>query len=266
MTFLYSQFLKVYMLKEIQMVTTTDIPADEFKLALISQDAIDAQKASPSGAGDFTKNSCLATFSMLQEQGAEVQSLNYEPGGKAIEFTKTYSNFNPEVDEKYSDGLPRIFYDLNRSVNFGTASEPVQFTTGGAIIYRVSDGLLMAYYQFADPVEVDGTFSLTWGGQHVLSVKSDIYNTEEGSSVSTIDTELSTTSNNPVSNKAITQALLNLGTRLGLKVKDSQNNDDDITDAGQAIYSSGSLDELNSLSQEQLTDIFNAAIREISEG
>jgi len=267
MNLLYSQFLKAYMKKSINLVSTLEVPADTFKLALVSQEAIEAQTQVPTGAGDFTKNTCLAKFQDLQDQGAEVESENYEPGGQEVIFTKTIGNFGEDDDEvqNYSDGLPRIFYNLNRSVTFGTQSAPVKFTAGGAIIYRVSDGLLIAYYQFPDPAEVNGTFSLTWGGKHVMAVKMDVYDTNQGSSVSVVDTELNTTSNNPISNKAITQALINLGTRLGLKIKNNTSDDDDIDSAGEAINSqTGSLDELSTLTKEELGAIFSEIISEVS--
>ena len=267
MNLLYSQFLKAYMTKSINLVATPDEPADIFKLALINQDAIDAQITEPTGAGNFTKNICLSKFQDLQEQGAEVESVNYEPGGKEVVFTKTTGNFGDAEDEvqEYSDGLPRIFYNLNKAINFGTQSAPVRFTAGGAVIYRVSDGLLVAYYQFNEPAIVNGVFSMTWGGKHVLAVKMDIYDTNQGSSVANIDTEMNPTSNNPISNKAVTQALFNLGTRLGLKIKNATSDDDDIESADEAIHSqTSSLDELSSLTREELSSIFEEVISELS--
>ena len=259
MNLLYSQFLKAYMKKEINLVESPKVSADEFKLALISQDAVDSMKANPSGIGDFRQNTCQSSFQDLQGQGFEVQSENYEAGGKTVEFTISTSNFGEESDESqgYSDGLPRIFYNLNKAIVFGTSEHPVNFIAEAAIIYRVSDGLLLAYYEFNGPKTADGVFSLVWGNKHVISVKSDIYDAQTGSSVAEIDSLLNPDSYKPVTNATITRALLNLGTRLGLKVKNLDNSDDDIISVSDAILSpGGSLDELSSLTKEQVTNLF----------
>lgn len=123
-------------------------------------------------------------------------SKGYKKGGSYITLIK-------RRDEEAESG--KSSYYCNESIYWHNISLYDDNAIGSAVIYRESDGLLICCFQFDIPKEVgqDGEgeddLELTWEGIDIMSIQTY--------TPIVIDSELSTTSSNPVQNSTITNTI-----------------------------------------------------------
>lgn len=271
MNILYPDFLSRLITGEIEL---TGPNARSFKIALIQMDPTDEDceigrtsnhYMAPDGSPDAQS---WGNFRYLQSIGAEVSDnkTGYTKGGLPLIFT------GPFPSDKSKDGLSRLYFDCSSAFTWGSEAEPVNFTAYGACIYIDSgeggeyDGLMLAWYEFYDAqTAVDGTFTIDFSKEHLISIKQDLYQVNQDSTIPT-DDWLDINSNNPISNSAVTQALTNLGTRLGLKVGNSQGDPEKDLTVAEAINTPlgedlhDDLDTINGMTREEIENIFASVI------
>ena len=155
MNFIYSKFLEKLMLQEVFLLPGAQ-PADEFKVALFNKNYTPNQRDNKS-------------YSDLVDLGYECVDPNgetyapegkgYQAGGKNITFKLLSS------DTVYT------YLTCNNVSWIKTTITPRY-----AIIYRVSDGLLISCFDFGkDQVVENGRFAINWNGDAVLTIQTDMY-------------------------------------------------------------------------------------------
>ena len=197
MNVIFNDFLKNY-LSGFLAVDGSEAP--KFKIALLNKgykgDATDRDK-----------------FDRLQLYGYEVAekvngtSTGYKKGGMSLSFTKDSSDKDSII---YYKSNPSIF--TWRKEGSGYAD----FSVASAIIYVCDatskyNGMLVSWYDFGGNVEVvsDNSFTLKW--DRILTITPQNSVGGAGSSSIAVDSELSSTSTNPVQNKVITELIKKLG-------------------------------------------------------
>ena len=197
MNVIFNDFLKNY-LSGFLAVDGSEAP--KFKIALLNKgykgDATDRDK-----------------FDRLQLYGYEVAekvngtSTGYKKGGMSLSFTKDSSDKDSII---YYKSNPSIF--TWRKEGSGYAD----FSVASAIIYVCDEtskynGMLVSWYDFGGNVEVvaDNSFTLKW--DRILTITPQNSVGGAGSSSIAVDSELSSTSTNPVQNRVITELIKKLG-------------------------------------------------------
>lgn len=271
MNILYPDFLSRLITGEIEL---TGANARSFKIALIQMDptAEDCQIGrtsnrymAPNGSPDMQS---WGNFRYLQSIGAEVSDnkTGYTKGGLPVVFT------GPISSDTQVEGISKLYFDCKKPFTWGSSTSLVNFTAYGACIYIDAgeggeyDGLMVAWYEFPDAqTAIDGIFTVDFSQEHLISIKQDLYQRNSNVSIPT-DEWLDSTSGNPISNRAVTQALTNLGTRLGLKVGNSSNAPEKDLTVAEAINTPlggelhDDLDTINGMTQEEIENIFNSVI------
>lgn len=186
-TTIFNQFLKAYNLKTINLLS------DYFKVALLNSDyVIDSQTNK--------------MFSELQTEGFEVSGNNYTSLPIIFETSIT-----SDTEIQYKMYQINSTYDklYENKLQWGDEDNLATFSCKYALIYRESDGLLVSVYDFGKLCSVeDGIFTVKWNSSSVLLLALN------DSTVFSADTILSSTSNNSVSNKTVTDAFNKLGINL----------------------------------------------------
>lgn len=174
----YHRFIELYAEGKIDV-----LKKDAYRLALVTS------------AYEADEDTNYGFYEGIQNLGYEVvdQNGSYERGGKDIEFVR--------ISGSDSDGV--VQYTVGKiqwtDVSIEDACQ--------AVVYRKSDGLLIACYRFSYPMNIKGqTLQLDWDGIAMLTIQSS--HTESRDST---DTQLSTRSTQPVQNNVITDALAAVG-------------------------------------------------------
>lgn len=264
MNILYPDFLARFLVRSnnpSERIELTGENARSFKLALIQMDPTDEDCELGRTDNRYINedgSQGWGNFRYLQSIGAEVSSngTGYEAGGLPLKFNGPHIEIKDKIDYTY--------FDCNALFTWGSESAPVNFTTYAACIYVDGgeggeyDGLMVAWYEFPDPqVIIDGSFTFSFNKSHPILIKQNLYQVYEDASIPTDDT-LNTDSDNPISNRAVTNALINLGTHLGLGIGDQEQNLDVFRDAIE--NPGGELDTIEAMSKARILDIFNNII------
>jgi len=179
---LFNQFIEKYVDEKVDLLAT-----ETFKIALLNSDY------------EINKEEHLDFYGLLQNYNCEIYDENesYVSGGKYIRFTQM-------GDENSNDGkkqftIPdKIIWTNMYVLDNGPAK---------AIIYRESDGLLIAAYNFNEPLlPRNDDIILNWVGAAVITLSSEYI---DGI---VIDTQLDTESGRAVQNTTLTEVFRQMGT------------------------------------------------------
>ena len=155
MNFIYSKFLEKLVLQEVLLLPGAK-PADEFKAALFTKAYV------PNQLGAETYNDLVSLGFECKDPNAEAyapENKAYQPGGKEVVFRLMSS------DSTYT-------YLTCNNVSWSNATIKPRY----AVIYRVSDGLLISCYDLGKNQDVENTrMAINWSGNAVLTIQTSLY-------------------------------------------------------------------------------------------
>ena len=161
-----------------------DILKDKtFKIALVDSNYVADEKSD----SNF--------YTMIQNPGFEIEDANgnYEKGGQYVKF-KALDGSSTDGMMQYSVGKV-LWTDVNMS------------DVCQAVVYRVTDGLLVACYRFNYPISPkDKDLLLDWDSIAMITIQSS-----KTEIIEATDDRLSTRSTQPIQNKAVTDTFGTLG-------------------------------------------------------
>ena len=175
---IYNKFVELYLHNSIDL-----LEENTYKIALITD------SYTPDKDTDLD-------FSQIQSGGFEIKDSNqvYKAGGKYVILKK--------MDTSLTDGIVQFTISKTTWKNI-TASNISQ-----AILYRATDGLLIACYKFGYSISpIDDNVVLNWGTTPVLSLTTVEIKEEDPDTDNTLDTD----SPQPIQNRAVVNALKNMG-------------------------------------------------------
>lgn len=137
---MYTEFLNRYTQGLI------DLESSELKIALFSNLYIPSVSHSH--------------YEDLNVKNFEIIGSGYTEGGKPIVLNRVDMDNN------------RVLYGTGSSVSWDNATFQVRY----AILYRISDGLLITCYDLGDQVSDHKKFTLNWANTYLLSLTAESYN------------------------------------------------------------------------------------------
>ncbi len=223
---IYNFFLQKYFSQDV------DLEKDSYKLALFKE--------------SYTPNiNKIETYGALSGAGLECEdgdplvsdnpNKGYKKGGVPVTFSLLESS--TDIYKKYSCG-DVVFNDYLSLSGDNTACY--------AIIYRVSDGLLVSCFPFDRPITLNKEgLTLSWADVATVQISADLG--------VVVDTALDPGSINPVQNRVIVAALDKYSKSLetyGVRFNDEDIDDNPETDDNK-------VDTLNRINENTIEEMFN---------